>query len=51
MDVNHFYHCWNMWKKDNKRLETVLSVTQIGYSSHGWMICGDLKVTYMFLGQ
>jgi hypothetical protein len=36
-------------KDSYKDLELVL--TKIGYTAHGWMICGDLKVLCMLLGQ
>lgn len=43
--VGHSVHM----KESYENLEIVLN--KIGYSAHGWMICGDLKVTCMLLGQ
>lgn len=43
--VGHSVHM----KESYENLEIVL--TKIDYSAHGWMICGDLKVLCMLLGQ
>lgn len=43
--VGHSVHM----KESYENLEIVLN--KIGYSAHDWMICGDLKVTCMLLGQ
>lgn len=43
--VGHSVHM----KESYENLEIVLN--KIDYSAHGWMICGDLKVLCMLLGQ
>jgi hypothetical protein len=43
--IGHSVHL----KESYENLELVL--TKIGYTTHDWMICGDLKVLCMLLGQ
>jgi hypothetical protein len=43
--IGHSVHL----KESYENLELVL--TKVGYTAHNWMICGDLKVLCMLLGQ
>jgi hypothetical protein len=45
LPISHLVHL----KESYENLELVL--TKIGYKAHYWMICGDLKVLCMLLGQ
>jgi hypothetical protein len=45
LPIGHSVHL----KESYENLELIL--TKIGYTSHDWMICGDLKVLCMLLGQ
>jgi hypothetical protein len=45
LPIGHLLHL----KESYENLELVL--TKIGYKAHDWMICGDLKVLCMLLGQ
>jgi hypothetical protein len=45
LPIGHSVHL----KESYENLELVL--TKIGYTAHDWMICGDLKVLCMLLGQ
>jgi hypothetical protein len=45
LPIGHSAHL----KESYQNLELVL--TKTGYTAHDWMICGDLKVLCMLLGQ
>jgi hypothetical protein len=45
LPIDHSVHL----QESYENLELVL--TKIGYTAHDWMICGDLKVLCMLLGQ
>jgi hypothetical protein len=45
VSVGHSVHL----KESYENLASVL--TKLNYKDHGWMICGDLKVLSMLLGQ
>jgi uncharacterized membrane protein len=45
LPIGHSVHL----KESYENLELVL--TNIGYTAHDWMICGNLKVLCMLLGQ
>jgi hypothetical protein len=45
LTIGHLIHLQGIYEN----LELVL--TKIGYTAHDWMICGDLKVLCMLLGQ
>ena len=45
MPVAHSVHMKETYENLNILLQ------KINYTAHAWMLCGDLKVVYMFLGQ
>jgi hypothetical protein len=45
LSIGHSVHP----KESYENLELVL--VKIGYTAHDWMICADLKVLFMLLGQ